>query len=42
MEWRSVFWLSFIAYILNTVIFTIWGSAEIQPWNTPTRTDENT
>lgn len=32
-EWRTVFWLTFAVYISNAVIFIIWGSAEVQPWN---------
>lgn len=32
-EWRLVFWLVFVLYILITFIYTIWGSAKVQPWN---------
>lgn len=32
-EWRLVFWITFALHISKTIIFTIWGSAKIQPWN---------
>lgn len=34
-EWRFVFWFTFGLTIVRTVIYLIWGSAEIQPWNDP-------
>ena len=32
-EWRVVFWLSAVVFISATVLFWIFGSADIQPWN---------
>lgn len=32
-EWRIMFWISAIVFISATVLFWIFGSAEIQPWN---------
>lgn len=34
-EWRTVFWISFGIFIVTTVIYSIWASGEIQPWNEP-------
>ncbi|XP_055326919.1 putative inorganic phosphate cotransporter [Sitodiplosis mosellana] len=34
-EWRLVFWLTCALHLSKTVIFTIWGSAEVQPFNSP-------
>ena len=32
-EWRIVFWISAAVFFSATVIFWIFGSADIQPWN---------
>ncbi|XP_043464166.1 sialin isoform X2 [Leptopilina heterotoma] len=32
-EWRIVFWISAVVFLSATVIFWLFGSAEIQPWN---------
>lgn len=34
-EWRNVFWISFAIFIITTVIYSIWASGEVQPWNEP-------
>lgn len=34
-EWRIVFWISFGIFIVTTVIYSIWASGEVQPWNEP-------
>lgn len=34
-EWRNVFWLAFGLYMGTLVIYTTFGSAEVQPWNSP-------
>lgn len=45
-EWRIMFWISAVVFISATVLFWLFGSAEIQPWNdsshakVPTTTDE--
>lgn len=41
-EWRLVFWITFGAHIAKVTVFTIWGSAKVQPWNTPERPHEAT
>ncbi|XKL69543.1 hypothetical protein PGB90_007312 [Kerria lacca] len=33
LEWRNVFWISFYMLIVTNVIFLIFGSGEVQPWN---------
>lgn len=32
-EWRAVFWITFVTAIAQLVVFGIWGSAKVQPWN---------
>ncbi|OXU24875.1 hypothetical protein TSAR_011919 [Trichomalopsis sarcophagae] len=32
-EWRVMFWISAAVFVSATVLFWIFGSAEIQPWN---------
>ncbi|XP_055326564.1 putative inorganic phosphate cotransporter [Sitodiplosis mosellana] len=34
-QWRFVFWITFGVSIVRIIIFVMWGSAEIQPWNNP-------
>lgn len=34
-EWRLVFWIAFIIFVVTTVVYSIWASGEVQPWNTP-------
>lgn len=33
LAWRPIFWISAFVFISATVIFWIFGSAQIQPWN---------
>lgn len=32
-EWRMVFWITFGVHISQAVIFLVWGSGRVQPWN---------
>lgn len=32
-EWRIVFWIAFGVFNVTNVIYVIWASAEVQPWN---------
>lgn len=34
-EWRVVFWISFVIFMVTTVVYVIWASGEVQPWNNP-------
>jgi len=34
-EYRVVFWSTFVIFILTTIIYIIFASGEIQPWNEP-------
>lgn len=34
-EWRLVFWTAFVIFALTSVIYGIWASGEMQPWNNP-------
>lgn len=34
-EWRIVFWTAFVIFALTSVIYGIWASGEVQPWNNP-------
>ncbi|XP_014248408.1 sialin-like isoform X1 [Cimex lectularius] len=33
MEWRHVFWITFLVILSTNAVFCLQGSAEIQPWN---------
>lgn len=30
-----MFWISFVIFIVTTVVYSIWASGEVQPWNNP-------
>ena len=32
-QWRFVFWITFGVSIVRIIVFVIWGSAVVQPWN---------
>ncbi|KAG7160652.1 Sialin-like 5 [Homarus americanus] len=32
-EWQAVFWLTAVMYVSSWMVFTVFGSTEIQPWN---------
>lgn len=34
-EWRLVFWISFVVFIVTTLMYSLWASGEVQPWNEP-------
>lgn len=36
-EWRFVFWVTFGIFVVTTVIYSIWASGEVQPWNNGSR-----
>lgn len=40
-EWRIVFWINFSMHICKVLLFTAWGSADVQPWNEPTEKKTN-
>jgi len=35
-EWRIMFWISAVVFISATILFWLFGSGEIQPWNDAT------
>lgn len=35
-EWRLVFWIVFMIFLVTNTIFLIYGSSELQEWNDPT------
>lgn len=37
IEWRTVFWISFGLHMAKIANFMLFGSAEVQPWDTPKR-----
>ncbi|KAG4078473.1 hypothetical protein HA402_009185 [Bradysia odoriphaga] len=37
-EWRAVFWISFAIFVSTTVVYVLWASGEVQPWNYPPET----
>lgn len=30
-----MFWISFVIFIVTTVVYVLWASGEVQPWNNP-------
>lgn len=34
-EWRTVFWVTFGVFVITTIVYVIWASGEVQPWNEP-------
>lgn len=34
-EWRIVFWTAFVIFAITSIIYGIWASGEMQPWNNP-------
>lgn len=40
-RWRVAFWITIVAQVSAFVIFVIFGSAKIQPWNYPAPDVEN-
>lgn len=34
-EWRVVFWIAFGVFNITNIVYVIWASGEVQPWNDP-------
>lgn len=34
-EWRVVFWITFVIFAVTTLIYCLWASGDLQPWNEP-------
>lgn len=34
-EWRIVFWIAFVIFIVTSIVYMIWASGEVQDFNTP-------
>lgn len=32
-QWRLVFWIAFAVFNVTNLVYIIWASGEIQPWN---------
>ncbi|XP_075148898.1 putative inorganic phosphate cotransporter [Haematobia irritans] len=41
LEWRAVFWLAFTVLSGTAVIYCVWASGEVQPFNNPETLREN-
>lgn len=39
-EWRGIFWITFVLQVVKLVIFSIWGSGDVQPWDTQSDSDK--
>lgn len=39
-EWRIVFWVTFAVFVITTIVYVIWASGEVQPWNEPEDLDQ--
>ncbi|XP_073974183.1 sialin-like isoform X2 [Rhodnius prolixus] len=40
LEWRTVFWISFAVIMATNIIYVIFASAKVQPWNDLTTLNE--
>nr|XP_012143479.1 PREDICTED: putative inorganic phosphate cotransporter isoform X1 [Megachile rotundata] len=41
-QWRNIFFLSAIIYIVGNLIFVLFGTSQIQPWNDPQKKIQET
>lgn len=41
-EWRIVFWVTFAIFVVTTIVYSIWASGEVQPWNDGNRKSNST
>lgn len=41
VRWRIAFWITIVSQVLAFLVFAVFGSAKIQPWNYPVPDDEN-
>lgn len=32
-QWRIVFWIAFVVFNVTNIVYVIWASGEVQPWN---------
>lgn len=32
-----MFWIAFVIFIVTTIIYSMWASGEVQPWNDPVK-----
>ncbi|XP_059475931.1 sialin-like [Neocloeon triangulifer] len=39
-QWRIVFLIASVLNVFCTIVFSVWGSGEVQSWNDPKKTDE--
>lgn len=30
-----MFWISFVVFIVSTIMYSLWASGKVQPWNEP-------
>ncbi|XP_017019656.1 putative inorganic phosphate cotransporter [Drosophila kikkawai] len=40
MEWRLVFWVAFVVLVVTAIVYCIWASGEIQPFNDGTNSNK--
>jgi hypothetical protein len=33
VQWRTVFWIAFVIFNVTNIVYVIWASGEIQPFN---------
>lgn len=39
-QWRIVFWILVATYVGGGLVFTVFGTGELQPWNNPERSND--
>ncbi|KAL0278598.1 UNVERIFIED_CONTAM: hypothetical protein PYX00_000372 [Menopon gallinae] len=40
-QWRLVFWITFAVNVVTLIVYLIWGSGEVQPWNNALEQETN-
>lgn len=39
-EWRIVFWITFVLFVVTTILYDMFASGDTQPWNDPHSSDQ--
>lgn len=39
-EWRIVFWITFVLFVVTTILYDMFASGDTQPWNDPTSSEQ--
>lgn len=39
-EWRIVFWITFVLFVVTTILYDMFASGDTQPWNDPNSSEQ--